>query len=77
MPPKMLKCGDCGNEFEWSEKDQEFYESKGFSPPKRCRSCRDKRKKRFEGKKKGGHGGRGGQNSHDPSLAPERSGNRR
>lgn len=72
MPDKMLHCGDCGQAFEWTERDQEFYESKGYEPPKRCRPCRDKRKKAFAEKSAGSDGSRGGQ-----SRRPAQSGNRR
>lgn len=42
---KMIVCQDCGNEFAFTVRDQEFYEEKGFTnEPKRCKSCRDKRK---------------------------------
>lgn len=47
-----LKCQDCGEEFVFSERDQEFYEEKGFLPPKRCRFCRNARKERHLNKKK-------------------------
>lgn len=73
MPDKMLKCGDCGDEFEWSEKDQEFYTKKGFSPPKRCKPCREARKKRFAEQK--AKGGQGDQKSRGQSKRPARSGN--
>lgn len=39
-----IKCKDCGEEFVFTEKDQKFYEEKGFEPPKRCRNCRNARK---------------------------------
>ena len=42
---KTIKCVDCGNEFIFSARDQEFYAEKGFTnEPKRCKPCRDKRK---------------------------------
>lgn len=47
-----LKCQDCGEEFVFSERDQKFYEEKGFLPPKRCRFCRNARKERHLNKKK-------------------------
>jgi DNA replicative helicase MCM subunit Mcm2 (Cdc46/Mcm family) len=56
MPSEYLKCVDCGNEFEHTERDQEFYQERGFTPPKRCRSCRTKKKARFD---KGGGESRG------------------
>lgn len=44
---KKIKCQDCGEEFNFSEKDQRFYEEKGFKSPKRCKTCRNIKKDRF------------------------------
>jgi len=42
---KTIKCLDCGTEFVFSARDQEFYAEKGFTnEPKRCKECRAKRK---------------------------------
>lgn len=42
---KTIKCVDCGAEFIFSARDQEFYAEKGFTnEPKRCKVCRDKKK---------------------------------
>ncbi len=41
---KTIKCQDCGEEFNFSEKEQKFYEEKGFLEPKRCRFCRQAKK---------------------------------
>ena len=42
---KTIVCDDCGQEFIFSVREQEFYEEKGFNnEPKRCKECRDKRK---------------------------------
>jgi CxxC-x17-CxxC domain-containing protein len=42
---KKLVCKDCGNEFVFTQGEQEFYASKGFvNEPQRCRDCRDARK---------------------------------
>ncbi len=40
------KCKDCGKEFTLTDGEIEFYRSKGFELPTRCKSCRDKRKGR-------------------------------
>jgi hypothetical protein len=48
---KMIKCQDCGEEFRFSERDQEFYAEKGFQDPKRCHFCRKARKDRHIDKK--------------------------
>jgi len=41
---KTLVCIDCGNEFAFTVRDQEFFSSKGFTEPKRCKPCRIARK---------------------------------
>lgn len=40
---KILKCVDCGAEFEFSERDAVFYQEKGWEPPRRCKTCRVKK----------------------------------
>lgn len=53
---QILKCADCGADFPFTEKEQAFFQEKGFThPPKRCPECRQKR--RADG---GGGGGRRG-----------------
>jgi CxxC-x17-CxxC domain-containing protein len=38
---KVLKCGDCGTEFIFTIREQQFYAEKGFrNEPKRCRGCK-------------------------------------
>lgn len=42
---KTIKCVDCGTEFTFTARDQEFYHEKGFTnEPKRCKQCREKKK---------------------------------
>ena len=41
---KVLTCADCGQEFVFSAREQEFYASRQFSEPRRCGSCRASRK---------------------------------
>lgn len=42
---KTLICKDCGAEFSFTAKEQEFYAQKGFShEPARCKACRTKRR---------------------------------
>ncbi|MEX1308031.1 MAG: zinc-ribbon domain containing protein [Eubacteriales bacterium] len=44
MPDIKLKCTDCGQAFLFTEKEQAFYEQKGFrTQPKRCADCRKRR----------------------------------
>lgn len=44
MPDIILNCKDCGNNFTFTEKDQEFFEKMQFTQPRRCKSCRLKKK---------------------------------
>jgi hypothetical protein len=45
MPNNLsICCKDCGKDFWFTVKDQEFYKRMGFSQPKRCKPCRDQRK---------------------------------
>ena len=39
-----LTCADCGHDFVWSAREQEFYREKGFQQPKRCKDCNRARK---------------------------------
>lgn len=42
---KTLKCRDCGNDFVFTEGEQEFYQQKGLlNSPSRCPSCRAARR---------------------------------
>jgi CxxC-x17-CxxC domain-containing protein len=42
---KSLTCKDCGKQFMFSVRDQQFYAEKGFeNEPQRCRDCRAQRK---------------------------------
>lgn len=41
MADIKLTCRDCGAEFDFTEGEQEFYASKGFTnQPTRCPECR-------------------------------------
>ena len=53
---QQIQCKDCGNQFEWTAEEQEFYQQKGFNAPLRCKDCRAKARANFNG----GHGGGGG-----------------
>lgn len=52
----QLACGTCSSEFTFTADEQEFYQSKGFQEPKKCKPCRDEAKRN----RGGGGGGRGG-----------------
>ena len=57
MADKTLTCSDCGMEFAFTEREQEFYTEKGFSEPRRCPSCRASRKAARAGDSGGYSGG--------------------
>lgn len=45
MEDKVLTCKDCGNEFAFTEREQQFFAEKGFqNQPQRCRDCRQARR---------------------------------
>lgn len=45
MEDKTIKCKDCGADFTFTTREQEFYAEKGFNnEPQRCKPCRDARK---------------------------------
>lgn len=39
------KCKDCGIYFFTTDKEEDWYRSRGMSVPKRCNKCRAKRRK--------------------------------
>jgi CxxC-x17-CxxC domain-containing protein len=42
---KMLTCKDCGAQFVFSAREQQFFADKGFvNQPQRCRECRQARR---------------------------------
>lgn len=53
----QLSCADCGQDFNFSADDKEFYAQKGYSNPKRCPSCRASRKNNDSRRGGGGGGG--------------------
>ncbi len=60
MEDKVLKCRDCGVDFEFTAREQEFYAEKGFqNEPGRCPACRSARKQsgNFGGGRNQGQGG--------------------
>ena len=62
---KTIKCMDCGQEFVFTESEQDFYAEKGFTDPKRCASCRAIKKAQREssGGGDGGYSASGGYSS--------------
>ena len=79
MPDMTIECrenkkGRCltpGGIFMFSVGEQEFYDSKGFSDPVRCKPCRDRKKQEDEARK----GQQGGGNSSPRYEEDESGGN--
>jgi CxxC-x17-CxxC domain-containing protein len=45
LADKVLACRDCGQEFVFTESEQQFFAEKGFTnEPSRCLDCRRSRK---------------------------------
>jgi hypothetical protein len=44
MGDKVITCADCGQSFTFSAGEQDFYQQKGMSEPKRCKECRAAKK---------------------------------
>ena len=58
MEDKTIECADCGKPFTFSAGEQQFYQERGMSEPKRCKPCREARKAQ---RGRGGRGGGGGE----------------
>ncbi len=69
MEDKVLKCRDCGVDFEFTAREQEFYAEKGFqNEPGRCPTCRSARKQRGNF---GGGNSQGGERQMHPAVCAE------
>jgi len=55
LTERQIMCQSCGTEFTFTPEEQEFYQTKGFQDPKKCKPCRDAAKQ-----SRGGGYGRGG-----------------
>ena len=44
---KEIICKSCGKTFTFTVGEQEFYKSKNFAFPQRCRQCAKKRRRKF------------------------------
>ena len=53
-----LTCSACGVSFPFTQEEREFYDSKGFQPPRKCKPCRSAAKQSRDS-------GRGGYGSYD------------
>jgi len=59
VPDKILTCSDCGEQFVFTESEQQFFADRGFTEPRRCPSCRAARKAQQGSGSSGGYGGGG------------------
>ena len=66
---RMLKCAECGAEFAFAASEQQFFEERGFSPPRRCKDCRKNRRDAPGSGGGGGGAGGGGGSSRPPRRA--------
>ena len=47
---KTIQCSDCGTDFTFSAREQEFFASKGLTnEPRRCPQCRKAKKQQRRG----------------------------
>ena len=44
MGDRTLTCIECSSEFIFTEGEQEFFQEKDFTDPKRCPTCRKAKK---------------------------------
>lgn len=70
MEDKQIVCTTCGTDFTFTGEEQEFYFTKGFQEPKKCKPCRDAAKQARGGGGGGGRGGYGGGNRGGGFGAP-------
>ena len=54
MPDMEITCAECGNTFPFTEREQEYYQERNLTHPKRCKPCRDARRSNFGGPRGGG-----------------------
>src|SRR6202789_1186422 len=48
----LLQCSDCGQEFVFTAGEQQFFQERGYSSPRRCKPCRQAK----QGSAGGAHG---------------------
>jgi hypothetical protein len=69
MEDKTLTCADCSQPFTFSAGEQQFFQERGMTEPKRCKECRQARKANRDS---GGGGGRGGRSSGGRDSSQDR-----
>jgi len=68
LEDQELQCVECGVSFIFSAEDQEFYQQKRYSSPKRCPVCRANRKMNDNRGGGGGFRSGGGQRAPKPQF---------
>lgn len=68
---RQIQCTACGTEFTFTTEEQEFYESRGFQDPRKCKPCRDAAKQ-SRGGGGGGYGRSGGGGGYGGGSRPPR-----
>lgn len=48
MGDQFIECVDCGRTFCWSAGEQQYYQERGLSAPKRCKECRAQARRRHD-----------------------------
>ncbi|MFC1811433.1 zinc-ribbon domain containing protein [Thermodesulfobacteriota bacterium] len=48
MESIIITCIQCDTEFEFTDKEQEKFQQRGFDPPLRCFSCRKNKSREIE-----------------------------
>jgi CxxC-x17-CxxC domain-containing protein len=73
MADQTLTCSDCSQQFTFTESEQEFFQTKGFSTPSRCPDCRAARKaaRNAGGGSSYGGGGYGGERQMYPAVCAQ------
>lgn len=49
MENRQINCIVCGTEFTFTVEEQEFFQSKGFQEPRKCKPCRQAAKAQKQG----------------------------
>ncbi|HKQ08201.1 MAG TPA: zinc-ribbon domain-containing protein [Blastocatellia bacterium] len=63
MEDRTLTCADCSQPFTFSAGEQQFFQERGMSEPKRCKECRQARKANRDSGGRGSSGGGEGERS--------------
>lgn len=70
LTDRTIQCTTCGVDFAFTAEEQEFYQSRGFQDPRKCKPCRDAAKQSRGGggggRSYGGGGGGGGYGNRPP-----------